>query len=155
VVERSAERYRQAVSALEPVPDAKTALVLVGRGSYDPQATAEMFRFSGLRARETAFGEVMACFCAMARPSLSETLARVAALEFPRIVVQPHLLFCGELLAEVRSQVAARAASDCVHEWVVTQHLGAHRALAQAVIELATFCDSGYDQCQGPCKISV
>jgi sirohydrochlorin cobaltochelatase len=138
IVELSAERYRQAIAGLSPVPDAKTALVLVGRGSHDPQATAEMRRFTRLRTEQASFAEVATCFCAMAHPTLSATLSRVAALDVARIVVQPHLLFHGELLAAIRSEVEVWRARDPTRQWVVTAHLGPARAIADAVIELAS-----------------
>ena len=45
----------------------------------------------------------------MAEPSFAETLSHVAELPYRRIVVQPHLLFSGELLADIGAKVAEMA----------------------------------------------
>jgi sirohydrochlorin ferrochelatase len=146
IVALSAKRYRQAIAGLIPTPEARTVLVLVGRGSHDAQATAEMLRFARRRAQHGSLAEVATCFCAMAHPPLEETLSRVAALDVARIVVQPHLLFRGELLAAIGARVDDWRARDSSREWVVTAHLGPDPALTDAVIELASQGDSRYHE---------
>jgi sirohydrochlorin ferrochelatase len=128
---------------LEPlpaVPSAETLLLMVGRGSHDPDANGEMARFARLRAEKLPVGWLEVCFTAMAEPSLSRALELVAALPLARIVVQPHLLFRGELLERVRATVDNWGRQFPDREWIVTSHLGSHPLLCEAVLELAS-CD--------------
>jgi sirohydrochlorin ferrochelatase len=115
---------------------ADTLLLLVGRGSRDDSATAAMHRFAELRAEQTPVGRVEVCFVAMAEPSFAATLPRVAELPYRRIVVQPHLLFSGELLAELRAAVERATAAWPQREWILTERLGADPLVAKAVSEL-------------------
>ncbi len=135
LVELSARRYQQALADLAPVPAEETVLVLVGRGSRDEGASAEMRRFAALRAAKTPVGQTEICFYAMAPPSLTETLTRVAQAPARRVVVQPHLLFQGELLAAVAAEVERQAEQSPQQQWVLTCHLGPDPLLARAVLD--------------------
>lgn len=117
---------------------ADTLLLLVGRGSRERSANAEMYRFARLRFERTPIGWVEICFTALTEPSLDRGLEIAAALPFGRIVVQPHLLFDGELLRRIQTRVAAVRAADPTRKWVVTEPLGPHQLLADAVIKLAS-----------------
>jgi sirohydrochlorin ferrochelatase len=108
----SARRFREAIAKLPPIPAISTLVLLVGRGSLNPDATAEMRRFASLRIDQTPVGRMSVCFLAMQQPSLADALADAAASDFQRIVVQPHLLFTGELHEQVRCAVEKQIAES-------------------------------------------
>ncbi len=54
LVQLSTRRYDEAIASAPPVAAAETVLVMVGRGSHDPQATGEMLRFARVAARDIA-----------------------------------------------------------------------------------------------------
>lgn len=147
IVELSALRFREALESSEaPLATGATAesaardtlLLFVGRGSRESAANAEMYRFARLRFEKTPVGWVEICFTALTEPSLDRGLGIAAALPFARIVVQPHLLFDGELLRRIQGRVEAVGRADPKRTWVVTQTLGPHQLLTDAVIELAS-----------------
>ena len=146
ILQLSAERYRS-VADESAVP---TRLLLVGRGSRDAEAIAEMHRFAQRRAELTPVVELDVCFLAMAEPKLAEGLARAADSQAQRIVVQPHLLFPGELLARVRSDVHASAERFPQRQWLVPPPLGVDRSLVRAIAQLATAETADSLACQGP-----
>jgi sirohydrochlorin ferrochelatase len=83
------------------------------------------------------------CFAAMAEPLLDNCLTQLAdqrsaeLAQIRQIVVQPHLLFAGELLCGIR-QAAARFSSRVPQwEWRITEHLGCDDRLVQAIVERA------------------
>ncbi|MBX9788455.1 MAG: sirohydrochlorin chelatase [Pirellulales bacterium] len=139
VVELSALRYREALAAADRsgADDRDTLLLFVGRGSREPEANAEMFRFARLRFEATPVAWLEVCFTALAEPSLERGLEIAAALPFGRVVVQPHLLFDGQLRQRIEHGVAATRRSCPQKEWIVTEILGPHRLLLEAVRELA------------------
>jgi sirohydrochlorin cobaltochelatase len=119
LVELSRRRFVQAVAGLPPVPPDETCLLLVGRGSRDESATAEMHRFAELRHQADLAAVTEVGFLAMARPSLAEILPRIAAQSWRRVVVQPQLLFEGELADNLRQSVAQIAAGHPAQQWLV------------------------------------
>lgn len=119
IVELSQLRFLEALAKCSPVSAAETALILVGRGSRDESATAEMHEFARLRNEPDKAGELFVSFLAMAQPSLAETLAEVACRGFRRVVVQPHLLFQGELADTVQRAVAGKQAQHPQQQWLL------------------------------------
>ena len=71
----------------------------------------------------------------MAEPSLERCLALAARLSFRRIVVQPHLLFRGDLLARIERTVAGFAHEHPQIEWTLAGHLGPDKLAAEAAAE--------------------
>jgi len=129
-------RYRQALAGRAPVPWQETALVLIGRGSSDGEATQRMHQFAQLRRQRTPVGMLHVGFIAMQTPAMDEALREILASEARRIVVQPHLLFQGELLAQIY-RAAADARCRARGELIVTPHLAPGWPLARAVADLA------------------
>src|SRR5438552_1673786 len=84
---------------------AADGLLTVGRGSHDPEATDAMHQFTRLRAELTPVGRSETCFIAMQSPPFKEALAAAAATTYRRIIVQPHLLFHGQLFHEIKGEV--------------------------------------------------
>ena len=135
LLELSELRYSEAIANRPAVPDAESLLLMVGRGSRDPEANSQMVCFGRLRWERRRLGRVETCFTAMTWPSLAEGLATAAKLARRRIVVQPHLLFRGELLARIAEETAAAAQRNAEHEWITVSHLGPHKLLTAALLD--------------------
>ena len=135
LLELSARRYREAIACRPTTDPQDTMLVMVGRGSHDAEATAEMHRFAQLRAEGTPVGRLLVCFLAMQRLSLADALAEAAASGYPRLIVQPHLLFHGLLYDEIQATVESHRRQS-QKEWILTSVLGPEPELADAVIDL-------------------
>ncbi len=110
---------------------------MVGRGSHDAEATAEMQRFVALRAAETPLEATELGFVAMAEPRLEEVLKDAADHAARRIVVQPHLLFGGVLLDRIGQMVAQQARQRPDKDWLTTAHLGPSHLVARAILSRA------------------
>jgi cobalt/nickel transport system ATP-binding protein len=126
------DRIREAIGEGDP---AETAVVLVGRGSSDPDATSDLFKIARLLGDGRGLGMVEPAFVQVAAPTVAEALERCRRLGTQRIVVMPFLLFTGVLVPRIYDQ--ASAWSD-EHPDVVVRgagHLGPDRRLARVVLE--------------------
>ena len=140
IIELSARRFHDAVVDRAALTSADTCLVMVGRGSRDAEATSEMIRFTKLRTQRTPVARVETCFIAMAEPLFDDLLPALfdQFRAAPRcIVVQPHLLFHGELLTRIAHDVERIAAKSAGVDWLVSAHLGADELLVRAVRDVA------------------
>jgi sirohydrochlorin ferrochelatase len=135
LLELSVRRYQESLAGRQREAVENTLLIMVGGGSRDPEAIEEMRRFVRLRCEITRVGGRETCFAALAEPSLAQTLAKAAHGPYRHVVVQPHLLFEGRLLARVRDQVALTAANS-PKTWTVASHLGVSPLLAEAVVRI-------------------
>lgn len=138
IVELSTRRYAEALQGLTAIASDQTLLILVGRGSSDAEAIDAMRRFATLRAQRSGVKEAEICFVAVAKPTVAEALEKAARSRFRRVIVQPHLLFHGEVLSAIEAAVRDQAMRQEVDpkEWIVTKHLGAASLVAEAVIEM-------------------
>ncbi|QDU27626.1 Sirohydrochlorin cobaltochelatase [Anatilimnocola aggregata] len=115
--EGPASQQDPAPSPIQPVDPAKTALVLIGRGSSDPAAIEHCREFAALLGEKVGAAGVYTGFIAVAKPSLPEVLEQAAAAGFERIVVQPHLLFSGEMLETTTAAVSHARQTHPRVEW--------------------------------------
>jgi sirohydrochlorin ferrochelatase len=111
---------------------------MVGRGSLDESAIAEMHEFARLRSQITPVAETRVAFLAMAQPAVRDMLLELAASGFRRIVIQPHLLLHGELYDGLLAQVANWQRKQGVQEWIVTSYLACDSAQNCPPDELVT-----------------
>lgn len=118
---------------------APDAVLLVGRGTTDPDANADLYRAARLlweTTRETGVAQVEAAFVSLARPSVAEGLERLRALGARRIAVLPFFLFRGVLPTRIHSQAARWSAEHPDGPAVtVADVIGDCDALAGLVLE--------------------
>jgi sirohydrochlorin cobaltochelatase len=154
-----------------PFPRERTAILLVERGSSDPDANAEVFQLARLLWEGRGYGWVEPCFVGITRPSLAEGLARCLALGAERVIVLPYFLFTGVLVRRIANVVAEHASARPDVDFRLAGHLGAHsrlldlaaRRIAEAVEgEVRMTCDrcvyrvplAGFEQQVGRAQVS-
>lgn len=136
LVELSVQRYREAIAESHGVTPDETVLLLVSRGSRDPDAVGEARRFAELRQAARPLKMTEMCFVSMAEPALEHRLKNLDYGQVRRVVVQPHVLFSGKMQSYVQDQVNAIAASQSQVEWVVPAHLGVSELLSRTIVDL-------------------
>ena len=92
-------------------PRGDTAVVVVGRGSSDPDANSDLFKVARLLWEGRGYGWVEAAFSGITGPLLPAALTRCAALGARRVVVAPYYLFDGVLVRRIHEDAAAFAAA--------------------------------------------
>jgi len=138
VVELSTRRFQEAI-ANSDIPLSETALFMIGRGSVDPDANAEMYRFARMRYEATPTGWLEVAFTAMTTPGLEEGVRLASGLPFRQVVAQPHLLFSGQLFQRIRDLVAQQSRTDSKQFWICTRQLGPDASLVSAICERCGF----------------
>ncbi|GAA3036215.1 sirohydrochlorin chelatase [Streptomyces glomeratus] len=91
-------------SARTPEDRADVTVLLVGRGSTDPDANAEVYKAARLLWEGRGYAGVETAFVSLAAPDVPSGLDRCARLGARRIVVLPYFLFTGILPDRVRQQ---------------------------------------------------
>lgn len=98
-------------AALDGDDPAGTTVLLVGRGSTDPDANAEVAKVARLLWETSGTAGVETAFVSLARPGVPDGLARCRALGARRVVVLPYFLFPGVLPDRVADQARRFAAA--------------------------------------------
>ena len=95
-----------AAAPLDAASARRTAMVLVGRGSSDPDANAEFYRLARLSGEGRELASVIPCFMGITTPLLPQALELAARGRPGQLVVVPYLLFDGRLGDRLREEVA-------------------------------------------------
>lgn len=129
-----AQRAEEAIVASPAaISAAETALLLVGRGSSDPDSNSEVYKTARLLWEGREYGWVEAAFCSLTPPNLSAGLDRCVRLGARRIVVLPYLLFTGIIRQRIGDQARAAQAEYPGVEILVADHLGVHPQVVEAL----------------------
>ena len=113
----------------------RTCHLLVGRGSRDETATSEMHDFARKMEKVTGLATEVA-FLAMAKPLVSAQLRVLADRGYEQIIVQPHLLFHGDLVDSLKNQVRDAQAGHRSLGWIITNTLADAPGVAGQASEL-------------------
>lgn len=127
----------------------ETCLVLVGRGSSDPDANGDIAKITRMLHEGMGFGASVVCYSGTASPLVSEGLRQASKLGFRRLLVLPYFLFNGLLVQRIYSAAddLARRMGDEI-EIVKASYLGAHEALADV------FAERAYEALNGEAKMN-
>lgn len=114
----------------------KTRILLVGRGSSDPDVPRDLTRISRLIEEQLSEIHVKDCYLTAAKPSFEDALKESHESSYQRIIVIPYLLFTGILMQSMEKRIEALPPSTKQYE--LTSYLGYHPFIAEVLTERAT-----------------
>jgi sirohydrochlorin cobaltochelatase len=127
----------------DPVPIDQTLLVVVGRGSSDPDANSNVAKVTRLLVEGFGFGWGETLYSGVTFPLVEPGLRQVAKLGYRRVVVFPYFLFSGVLVSRI-VQHSQRVANDHPELQILqASYLGDHPEV------LATFRERVEDVLRG------
>jgi precorrin-8X/cobalt-precorrin-8 methylmutase len=116
---------------------AETCLVVVGRGTTDPDANSDVSKLARILEEGMGFGGSYVCYSGTAEPGVAEGFEQAARLGFRRLIVVPFFLFTGVLIKRIEAAVAAISASRPQVEVLQAGYLGSHPLTAEALLDRA------------------
>jgi precorrin-8X/cobalt-precorrin-8 methylmutase len=119
------------------VSRADTCLVVVGRGTSDPDANSEISKLTRMLEEGMGFGTSFVCYSGTAKPLVADGLRAAALLGHKRIVVLPYFLFDGVLVKRIYGAVDDLAARHPEIEVLPAAYLGVHPHVADVFLERA------------------
>ena len=144
ILELSRRRMAESPLSQDAEDGESGCLLIVGRGSPDQSATADMQEFAKRRQQQEGMDTAVA-FLAMAQPLLQEQLQQLVAANYQFVIVQPHLLFAGELVDSLRQHVVRMARAHPKTEWLVTPLLA--DALGEVGVGTELLLEAMVDRC--------
>ena len=114
---------------------AETLLLVVGRGTNDPDANSNISKLARMLWEGMGLGWAEVAFSGVAHPRVDAALARAAGLGFRRIIVFPYFLFTGVLVKRIYAQTDAVAALFPEIEFAKALYLRDHDGV------LGAFCE--------------
>ena len=130
----AADRVARA-AADTSITRAETLLVVVGRGTNDPDANSNISKLARMLWEGIGLGWAEVAFSGVAHPRVDAALTRAARLGFRRIIVFPYFLFTGVLVKRIYAQTDAVARVFPGIEFVKALYLRDHQDVLDAFRE--------------------
>jgi len=127
-----------------------TAVLLVGRGSLNSEANADLHKIARMLWDRNGYGWVEPAFVSVAPPNVPAGIERCIRLGAQQVVVAPYFLNTGVLVKRIAEQ--ARHATAAVS---VVPHLGLHTMVLEVLWERIVQAQAGCCPCRAsiPCRI--
>jgi len=131
LLEAAAER----IATVVPEDRGDTLLVVVGRGTNDPDANSNIAKIARMLWEGMGFGWAEAAFSGVAHPRGDAALDRAVRLGFRRIVVFPYFLFTGVLVKRIYAETDRAAARFPEIAFVKAPYLSDHPQVIGAFLD--------------------
>ena len=123
------------VAAALPGDRSDALLVVVGRGTNDPDANSNISKIARMLWEGLGFGWAEVAYSGVAHPRVDAALDRAARMGFRRIVVFPYFLFTGVLVKRIYAATDEAALRHPEIEFVKAGYLRDHPLLLDAFVE--------------------
>lgn len=112
-----------------------TAVLVVGRGSSDPDANSDVCKLSRMLWERLHVKWVETCFIGVTQPSVEEGIERSLALGAKKIIMIPYLLFTGILMKRMEDKLAHFRSIYEDREFFMTDYIGFHPGLQKVFLD--------------------
>lgn len=127
---------------LPALPRRDSCLLLVGRGTSDPDGNSDVAKMARMLQEGMGFGFSTTAYIGVTKPAVDETLRLLERLPHKRIVAVPVFLFTGVLLKKIQAAVEKhRAVSG--KEIAVTEPFGSHDLILDTLDERIEEVENG------------
>lgn len=136
MIRAAGDRIQQAVDeanrTLGVVDKHDTLLMVVGRGSSDPDANSNVSKVMRMLWEGMGFGWGETCYSGVTFPLVEPGLTHAAKLGYKRIIVFPYFLFTGVLVKRIYSYTDEVAARHTEIQFVKASYLNDHPLVLDA-----------------------
>jgi sirohydrochlorin cobaltochelatase len=132
----AAERIEAAEKAVtRKVPRSETLLMVVGRGTSDPDANSNITKVARMLWEGMGFGWCEVAYSGVTFPLVGPGLEHAVKLGYRRIIVFPYFLFTGILVKRIYSITDEMAEKHPEIEFLKAQYLNDHPLVLDAFAE--------------------
>jgi sirohydrochlorin cobaltochelatase len=133
------ELMEERISAVVPEKEKEeTAVLVVGRGSSDPDANSDLSKIARLFYEGRPYPIVESAYVSMTPPNVADGLDRCLKLGAKRVVVFSYFLFTGVLEERIREQSENFGAAHPGIELRYAEYFGSVEKVADLVVERYT-----------------
>ena len=118
-----------------PIPLHETVLVVVGRGSSDPDANSNVAKVTRMLVEGFGFGWGETCYSGVTFPLVEPGLRQIVRLGYRRVVVIPYFLFSGVLVSRIVEHTRRVAADHPEIDFRSASYLGDHPGVLETFRE--------------------
>ncbi|MBC8337800.1 MAG: sirohydrochlorin chelatase [Rhodospirillales bacterium] len=137
---RLLEAAKQRIEAAErdapgDIPREETLLMVVGRGTNDPDANSNVSKVARMLWEGMGFGWAEVSYSGVAFPLVDAGLERTVKLGYRRIIVFPYFLFTGILVRRIYDWADAAATANPDIQFLKASYLNDHDLLIDTFVD--------------------
>ncbi|NDI35514.1 sirohydrochlorin chelatase [Chengkuizengella sediminis] len=129
------ERFQDVVEMNGKEIQEETAVLIVGRGSSEPDANSDVYKISRLFWEKMKVKWVETAFIGVTFPSMDEGIERCLKLGAKNVVILPYFLFTGILIKRMEDMVKSYQQKYENHQFQLGEYFGFHSNLKEVLIE--------------------
>lgn len=134
LLDLAVKRIKETEVTLSKLDRKETCLVVVGRGTTDPDANSDVCKLTSMLWEGMGFGFATTAYSGTAYPKVDESLQLIEKLGFKRTIVIPFFFFTGILLERIYGHVTDMNTSSTL-EYIYTAPFGTDELLMKAFDE--------------------
>ncbi len=136
MMQAAAARIEDALQMVgDRVPRHQTLLMVVGRGTSDPDANANIAKVARLLWEGFGFGWAEAAYSGVTFPLVEPALEHATRLRYQRILIFPYFLFTGVLVQRIYRHAERVATRHPGIEFVKVPYLADHPLVLATILE--------------------
>jgi sirohydrochlorin cobaltochelatase len=120
---------------MKTVRRSDTLLLVIGRGTSDPDANGNIAKLSRMLWEGLGVARAEVAFSGIAKPTIAEGLAHAARQGYPRVIVFPYFLFTGVLVNRIYRLTEEAAREFTNVEFVAAPYLADHPLVVETVVD--------------------
>tara|TARA_Y100001968_G_scaffold332156_1_gene389301 strand:- start:650 stop:1648 length:999 start_codon:yes stop_codon:yes gene_type:complete len=128
-------RVQEAINENSSFPLNETLLVVVGRGSSDPDANSNVTKITRMLVEGLGMGWGETLFSGVTFPLVEPGLKYLVRLGFKRIIIFPYFLFSGVLVNRIMESTKKIAKENPEIEFIYSSYLSSHPLVVETFIE--------------------
>ena len=136
LIRAAGERVKEAIKQADGyVPPEETLLMVVGRGSSDPDANSNVSKVTRMLWEGLGFGWAETSYSGVTFPLIKPGLEHASKLGYKRVVVFPYFLFTGILVKRIYQYTDLVAAEHPEIQFVKASYLNDHPLVLETFSE--------------------
>ena len=136
LIRAAGDRVEEALQKVgDRIPREKTLLMVIGRGSSDPDANSNVAKVTRMLWEGLGLGWAETAYSGVTFPLVEPGLEHAARLGYKRIIVFPYFLFTGVLIKRIYHYTDIVAAKHPEIEFVKASYLNDHPLVLDAFAE--------------------
>lgn len=121
---------KERIDETNVVPHDDAKILVVGRGSYNPQTKIDIEAIAHELGNITGFKDIDVCYLAACKPSFEDALSSALDSEYSQIFIVSYIWFTGVLEKHIRQTVDVSKEHGDI---ILCDHLGHHEAMKEAL----------------------
>ncbi len=135
IIDLLADRFDEIVEESGKQSLSDTAIVVMGRGSSDPDANGDLYKITRLLFERKHPRTIEVCFSGITTPLFPEGIERAVNHGAKRIIVVPYFLFTGVLIKRMKGVLDTLRPKYPGVELQMAHYFGMHNDLVAAVVD--------------------